>query len=74
MQKSSLHDYQKVSIFEQAGTEFLMQDRHDTDLTESVMLVDPAFQTSCVMLNLHEKSCTLRDLDIFAFDTRREWS
>ncbi len=60
-----LHDYQKMSIFDQVGSEFLMQDRHDTHVTESVML-DPAFQTSCVMLNLHEKSCTLPDPDIFA--------
>ncbi len=55
MQKSVLHECQKLSTFDQVGREFLMLDRHDRDLTESVML-GSAFQTSWVMKNLHDKS------------------
>ncbi len=55
MQKSVLHACQKLSTFDQVGREFLMQDRHGRDLAESVML-SPAFQTSWVMENLHDKS------------------
>ncbi len=55
MQKSVLHECQKLSTFEQVGTEFLMQNRRGRDLAESVML-SPAFRTSWVMENLHDKS------------------
>ncbi len=55
MQKSVLHECQKLSTFDQIGTEFLMEDRHGGDLAESVML-SPAFQTLRVMENLHDKS------------------
>ncbi len=44
-----------------------MQDRHDRDLTEFVML-GAAFQTSRVMESLHDKACIRPDPDIFAFD------
>ncbi len=54
MQKSVLHECQKLSSFDRVGTEFLMQDRHGRELTESVML-GAAFQTSWVMKNLHDK-------------------
>ncbi len=33
MQKSVLHECQKLSTFDQDGREFVMQDRHDRDLT-----------------------------------------
>ncbi len=69
MQKSVLHDCQKSPSFDQVGREFLMQDRHERDRTESVML-GPAFQTSWVMEKLHDKSRMLPDPDIFAVDTR----
>ncbi len=69
MQESVLDGYQKSSsLFDQVGRKFLMQDRHERDRTESVML-GPAFQTSCVMEKLQDKSRTLQDPDIFAFDT-----
>ncbi len=55
MRKSVLHECQKLYTFDQAGGEFLMQDRHGRDLAESVML-SPAFQTPWVMENLHDKS------------------
>ncbi len=54
MQKSVLHESQKLPTFDQVGREFLMQDRHERDLTDSAML-GPAFQTSRVMENLHDK-------------------
>ncbi len=43
MQKSvlQLHDYQTLSTFDQVERQFLMQDRHDSDLTESIMLGPP---------------------------------
>eukprot|EP00926_Amoebophrya_sp_RCC4398_P021360 GSA120T00025259001.1 len=44
-----------LSAFDQVEREFLMQERHDTDLKESVML-GLAFQTSWVIENLHHKS------------------
>ncbi len=65
--KSVLRECQKLSAFDQVEREFLMQERHDRDLKESVML-GLAFQTSCVMENLHHKSCILPDPDTFAFD------
>ncbi len=37
MQKSALHDYQKLSTFDLIERQFLMQERHDRTLTESVM-------------------------------------
>ncbi len=52
MQKSVLRKCQKLSAFDQVEREFLMQERHDRDLKESVMLGLP-FQTSWVMENLH---------------------
>ncbi len=55
MQKSVLHECQKLSTFDKVGTEFLMQNRHGRDLAESVML-SPAFQASWVMEILHDKS------------------
>ncbi len=54
MQKSVLHECQKLYTFDQVGGEFLMQDRHGRDLAASVML-SPAFQTSWVMEKLHDK-------------------
>ncbi len=55
MQKSVLHECQKLSTFDHVGREFLMLDGHGTDhLTESVML-GSAFQTSWAMKNLHDK-------------------
>ncbi len=68
MRKSVLHEGQKLSTFDQAGWEFLMQDRHSRDLTDSVML-GPASQTSWVMENLHDKFNTLPDPDSFTFDS-----
>ncbi len=59
MQKSVLRDYQKSSSFDKVGRQFLMQDRHEKDRTESVM-VGPAFQTSWVMEKLHDKSRSSR--------------
>ncbi|CAD7950519.1 unnamed protein product [Amoebophrya sp. A120] len=67
MQKSVSRECQKLSAFDQVEGEFLMQDRHGRDLKESVML-GLAFQTSWVLENLHHKSCTLPDPDIFTFD------
>ncbi len=64
MQKSVLREYQKLSAFDQVERGLLMQERHDRDLRESVML-GLAFQTSWVMENLHHKSCILPDPDIF---------
>ncbi len=52
-----LHDYQMLSTFDQVERQFLMQDRHDSDLTESVML-GPPLQIIWVMENLHDKSST----------------
>ncbi len=72
MQKSVLHDYQKSSSFDQVVRQFLMQDRHERDRTESVML-DPAFQTSWVMEKLHDKSRILPDPDIFTSDNNTRW-
>ncbi len=57
----------KLSTFALIARQFLMQDRHDRTLTESVML-SPTYQTSWVMENLHDKSGILPDPDIFAFD------
>ncbi len=54
MEKCVLHDCQQLATFDQVESEFLMQDRHDIDLRESVM-PGPAFQTSWVMENLHDK-------------------
>ncbi len=60
MQKSVLHECQiKLCTFDQVGRESLMQDRHGRDLTDSVML-GPAFQTSGVMENLHDKFTLLQ--------------
>ncbi len=57
MQKSVLHECQKLSTFDQVWKEFFMQVRHGRDLTDSVMLGPAfAFQTSRVMKNLHHKS------------------
>ncbi len=51
-----------------------MQERHDRDLAEPVML-GRAWHTVWVMENLHDKPTSLPDPDIFAFDTcRRFWS
>ncbi len=44
-----------------------MQERHDRDLTELVML-GRAWQTAWVMENMHDKPISLPDPDIFAFD------
>ncbi len=41
-----------------------MQDRHDRDLTESVML-GPTFQTSWVMENLRDKFALLQTQTLF---------
>ncbi len=69
MQKSVLHECQKLSTFDQDGREFLMQDRHGRDLAESVML-SPALQISWVMENLHDKLTLFRDPDdIFSLDS-----
>ncbi len=69
MEKPLLHDYQKPSTLDQRErNKLLMQDRHDRDVTESVML-DPVFQTLRVMENMHYNSRTLPDPEIFAFDT-----
>ncbi len=65
MQKSVLHDCQMLSTFDQVERQFLMQDRHDSDLTESVML-DLPLQIIWVMENLHDKSSKVPDPDIFA--------
>ncbi len=65
MQKSVLHEYQKLSTFDLIERQFLMQNRHDTTLTESVMLC-PTYQTSWVMGHLHDKSGIPPDPDIFA--------
>ncbi len=49
-----------------------MQERHDRILTESVMR-RPAFQTSSVVENLHDKSPNLPDPDdIFAMHKEEE--
>ncbi len=45
-----------------------MQDRHERDRTESIML-GPAFQTSWVIEKLHDKSRMLPDPDIFTLDS-----
>ncbi len=55
MQKSLLHECQELYTFDQLRREFLMQGRHGRDLAESFML-SPAFQTSWLMENLHDKS------------------
>ncbi len=67
MQKSVLREYQKLSAVDQVEMASLMQEKHDRDLQESVML-GLAFQTSWVMENLQHKSCILPDPDIFTFD------
>ena len=67
MQKSVLRDYQTSPSFDQVGRVFLMQDRHEGDRTESVML-GPAFQTPWVMEKQHDKSRTLPDPDTFTLD------
>ncbi len=46
-----------------------MQDRHDSDLTEPVML-GPPVQIVWVMENLHDKSSKVPDPDTFTFDRR----
>ncbi len=46
-----------------------MQERHDRDLKESVMLEGLAFQTSWLMQNVHDKSENLPDPDPFTFDS-----
>ncbi len=45
-----------------------MQDRHDSDLIESVMLGTP-LQIIWVMQNMHDKFQNLPDPDIFAIHT-----
>ncbi len=54
MQKSVLHECQKPSPFDLVERVFLMQERHDRDLRESVML-GLASQTSWVMEKLRDK-------------------
>ncbi|CAD7961456.1 unnamed protein product [Amoebophrya sp. A120] len=72
--KIALHDFDcpkqnKLSTFDLVERQFLMQNKHDRirTLTESVMLC-PAYQTSWIIENLHDKPSTLPDPDIYAFD------
>ncbi len=71
MQKSVLHECQKLPTFDQVRREFLMQDRHERDLSDSAML-GPAFQTSRVMENLHDKFTLFQTQTFLHFIGRRE--
>ncbi len=68
IQKSVLHDLQKVLISRHPQRAFLMHNGHHQGAAEPVML-GPAFQTLWSLEKLHDKSRNLPDPDIFTFDT-----